>query len=160
MLRSIVCQQPQTSLLLLQTNVHSLSTMAGLLRQHANLTSIRKIGEGTFGEAYKADQVLLPTEAQVFNIILGTLSGSDVTQATDLCGKSVPDITGGVTLQYTVRCPPKCDTSCSKQNGSETWNHFEALCSQAAATLPRIGLATLETSSLSLHLIVCASLTA
>lgn len=47
--------------------------MAGLLRQHASLTSIKKIGEGTFGEAYKADQVLLPTEAQVSDITVGTV---------------------------------------------------------------------------------------
>lgn len=31
--------------------------MADLLSQHASLQSIRKIGEGTFGEAFKADQV-------------------------------------------------------------------------------------------------------
>ena len=41
----------------LQTNIQLLPSMADLLSQHASLDSIRKIGEGTFGEAFKADQV-------------------------------------------------------------------------------------------------------
>ena len=41
----------------LQTNIQLLPSMADLLSQHASLDSIKKIGEGTFGEAFKADQV-------------------------------------------------------------------------------------------------------
>lgn len=40
-----------------QVDVAALPSMEELIGQFASLTHIKKIGEGTFGEAFKADQV-------------------------------------------------------------------------------------------------------
>ena len=40
-----------------QVDVAALPSMEELIGQFASLTHIKKIGEGTFGEAFKSDQV-------------------------------------------------------------------------------------------------------
>lgn len=42
------------------TQVEALPDMDTLLGQHVDLSSVRKIGEGTFGEAFKARPLLYP----------------------------------------------------------------------------------------------------
>ena len=42
-----------------QVEVAELPSMAALIGQFASLAHIKKIGEGTFGEAFKSDQVTL-----------------------------------------------------------------------------------------------------
>ena len=43
----------------MQTNEADIPSMDGLICQHVDLKRIKKIGEGTFGEAYKGNNVVL-----------------------------------------------------------------------------------------------------
>ena len=55
-----LCGQP--------TNIESTVSMDGLLGQHVNLDLVKKIGEGTFGEAFRADNIvfkIVPMEGTV-----------------------------------------------------------------------------------------------
>lgn len=50
-----------------QTRVEELPSMDALLQQHTNVEGVRKIGEGTFGEAYKGGGVvfkIVPMEGE------------------------------------------------------------------------------------------------
>lgn len=49
-----------------QVNVAKLPSMEELIGQFASLAHIKKIGEGTFGEAFKADQVQLSPHVPLF----------------------------------------------------------------------------------------------
>ena len=42
----------------MQTNAEALPSMDELLGQHVKLKAVRKIGEGTFGEAFKGGDVV------------------------------------------------------------------------------------------------------
>lgn len=45
-------------MLRVQPDVATLPSMESLIGQFASLSHIKKIGEGTFGEAFKADEVV------------------------------------------------------------------------------------------------------
>lgn len=87
--------------------------MADLLSQHASLGSIRKIGEGTFGEAFKADQVrgvAVRSEAVQGSVQLFLLSAFGPTGPANLASRTSPlsNIVGAFGLRTRCHANQRC----------------------------------------------------
>ena len=75
---------------ILQTDERSIPSMEALLEQHIDLSRVRKIGEGTFGEAFKGGSLvvkIVPLEGDVL------VNGEPQKRASDILGETAVALT-------------------------------------------------------------------
>jgi hypothetical protein len=100
------------------TEVESTMSMEELLGKHVNLDQVKKIGEGTFGEAFKADDIvfkIVPMEGrtlvngeqqkradEILAEVAITLTLSGLRDAEDLNGDAFENVTHGFVQAYGV----------------------------------------------------------